>query len=135
MKFKDKKVSGEFMVDLFTPIMSILMTIFIVSGIFSYYNTAKQANKFNELNNEVDIFFQKIVIGEIKDKYIIKKVESTNICMALINKQKKWWKVIEIENKLVDISKMSEIHKSCSVKHDEINIKFSNPILEIKEPQ
>lgn len=135
MKFKDKKVSGEFMVDLFTPIMSILMTIFIVSGIFSYYNTSKQANKFNELNNEVNIFFQKIVIGEIKDKYIIKKVESTNICMALINKQKKWWKVIEIENKLVDVSKMSEIYKSCSLKNDEINIKFSKPILEIKEPQ
>lgn len=123
------------MVDLFTPIMSILMTIFIVSGIFSYYNTSKQANKFNELNNEVNIFFQKIVIGEIKDKYIIKKVESTNICMALINKQKKWWKVIEIENKLVDVSKMSEIYKSCSLKNDEINIKFSKPILEIKEPQ
>lgn len=74
MKFKDKKVSGEFMVDLFTPIMSILMTILILSGIFSYYNASKQANKFNELNNEVNIFFQKIVIGEIKDKYIIKKL-------------------------------------------------------------
>lgn len=127
MKIKDKRISGEMTVNLLEPLMVIAMMISV--GLLTLYSTVMDTQKINKISNEVDIFFKQIVVGEIKDNYLVKKVNSSEFCSALIMKQKDWWNSIEVENKLVDTSKKVEIYKACLLDKDEINIKFSNPIL------
>ena len=127
MKIKDNRIQGG--PTLIEPVMAMAFIVLIIVGLFTFYFAATDAKKVNKLSHEVDVSFQKMVIGENKENYVIKKVESSEFCSALITKQKDWWSSIEVENKLVDTSKKIEIYKACLLDQDEINIKFSNPIL------